>query len=333
MAEYNSANNLLNKVEIPIASEELIAQIRNEELSVIDISVNNARSLQDKQKINASVFLASDLLQAAADEKKDINVAVKDDKGKELYVWSFDGDMLAGSDKKIENICLNLSVDEVMNHKELNEFLRSDKASSSDDNAEGLVIKFDVEGDLPAQTQVRVYVGDILNKADNSGLEENSIIYFYHYNKITGKLDTLPYSSRYKVDKDGYITVNLLHCSDYVILPEEADRSLITSLREQISITPNSFALRVGEKVKLNNRITIKLPSTMELINTLKDETLGSAVGAVAVSYTSLNKDVVTADRDGNLTAKGIGKAIILVDFILYNKKTKTIRITVNVKK
>ena len=44
-------------------------------------------------------------------------------------------------------------------------------------------------------------------------------------------LETVPYGYQAAVDDEGYVTINILHCSSYVIYTKEADASLCLSLR------------------------------------------------------------------------------------------------------
>jgi hypothetical protein len=195
-----------------------------------------------------------------------------------------------------------------------------------DNSAHGLMVTFNHEGDLPVQSSVRIYVGD------KDGLQPGDKVYLYYYNPETGKLETLPYSSGYEVDEEGYITIELLHCSDYVLLPEEADPKVVASLREQISITPASQTLYLDETEAAKVSIKIKLPKTLELVNGFEEETSSSAVGAVKVSYRSSNKNVVTVDKNGELTATGKGTAYIYTKVTLYSGKTKTFVTKITVK-
>ncbi len=91
----------------------------------------------------------------------------------------------------------------------------------------GLVVSFGHHGILPAQARVRIYVGD------QKGVKAGDQVYLYHYNSEAGKLEALPNSTNYKVDEDGYISIDLIHCSDYVILPKEAGGKDVISLADQ----------------------------------------------------------------------------------------------------
>lgn len=321
---------ILNKpldLVIPISSEGLRNEISNDEVESVEISVQINGNILSHENIKANINMSAELLETAAKEKKDIKVVVRDETGMELYSWSFEGNELYNSMYELQDINLSLSIDKVNENTNIEDILNRKNNKNSDNPSEGLVLKFDHEGVLPARAQVKVYVGNLLG---DTGLKSNKKIYLYHFNTTTGKFETLPYSSKYKIDKDGYITMNLLHCSDYVIVNKAVDRSLLSSLRNQISVSVSEVTLYLKGKSKTH--INIKLPVTLENVNSLKDTTSNKAVGAVTISYESTDPDVITVDDKGMITAKATGKATIYVTVKLYSNKTKTFKIELTVK-
>jgi hypothetical protein len=284
--------------------------------------------LVDKNIGQVDVKMASKILEAAKETKKDVSVIVADEKGKEQYSWTFTGSDLTNSDKRIADVNLSLKVEKANDDAGLKELLKNDASNTETENTYGLVVNFNHEGDLPSQASVKIYVGNLVGASSNSGLTENKKVYLYHYNNATGKLETLPYSSAYQVDKEGYITINILHCSDYVILPYQADNSTITSLRSQIKVTPAKKTLQWGK----STTIKIVLPKTLEQVSSLKEQTSNSAIGAVTVSYTSSNKKVASVNSKGKITANGTGTVTITTKLTLYSGKTKTTKTKITVK-
>lgn len=256
---------------------------------------------------------------AAKEAKKDLTVSVVNEEGKENYSWSFTGVDLVNSNQDITEVNLSLEV-KSLEQEELGNLRLRKK------DVKGMVINFNHDGILPAQATVRIYVGNQVS------IEAGDRVYLYHYNRTTGKLETLPYSSRYEVDKYGYITVQILHCSDYVVLSDKAASSIITSLKNQISISPTSKNLYVGGTTDTITNIHISMPPTLQIVDNLEDETTSSAVGAVTVTYRSSNDRVATVDSNGKITAKGKGIAYITTTVKLYNGKTKTVKTTIIVK-
>ncbi|HHV12462.1 MAG TPA: hypothetical protein GXX75_19490 [Clostridiales bacterium] len=313
-------------VNVPVVSDRLINQISSGELSKVDISLSLANELlsgENADKLN--INLSADLLKVAADKRTDVNVAVKDETGKEIYSWSFGGSDLANSTKSLTDVNLSLSVEKVSNDSNLNKLLNNGDSQENINN--GVVVRFNHHGELPGQVSVRIYAGNLMNA------QSGSRIYLYYYNSGTGKLEDLPYNSSYAVDADGYITFQLIHCSDYVLLPKAADSSVVTSLSKQITVTAENKTLYTGKSNHSQTDITVKLPSTLELLPSLKDKTSSSAVGAAVVSFSSENNKVATVNKNGKIIAKGVGTTTIITKVTLYNNETSTFKTRITVKK
>lgn len=187
------------------------------------------------------------------------------------------------------------------------------------------MIDFAHDGVLPAQASVRIYVGN------QEGVTPGTRVYLYHHNKQLGKLETIPYGYQVTVDEDGYITINILQCSDYVILTKEADASQYVSLRKQIKVAPTKINLYMTKSESSSN-IKIKLPLTLEWVSSLDEPTSQSAMGGVTVSFTSSDNKIATVDSEGNITAKAPGEVVIKTTITLYSKKVKTVKTVVKVK-
>ncbi|HKL98908.1 MAG TPA: hypothetical protein VJZ06_03240 [Mobilitalea sp.] len=311
-------------ITIPVSSEELTRRLSESSVSKVNIDVTVPDNLLINENIAGyDILLASDILETAKNTGKDVTVAVKNEKGDEKYSWMFAGDDLANSRTEVSDINMSLEVEKAEDNPELNKLLNT---QNSNDNSNSLVIKFGHHGELPSQAKVRIYVGDL-------GFEEAQTLYLYYFNSETGKLDTLPYSSNYKVDKDGYVAINIIHCSYYVLLPKKADSSKITSLLNQISVTVEESTLYLGKAPYNTTAINLNLPNTLKLVQKLQDDTDKSAVGEVIVAYRSSDSKVAEVDNQGNITAISSGKAVITAKVTLYSGKTKTYKIITTVKK
>jgi beta-xylosidase len=310
-------------VQIPIISESIIEKFKRNNSSEIDISVNIPEEILENAEMNQlNMNMKAELLQLAAESKRDIHVSVKTDSGKELYTWSFLGEDLSNSDKVITDVNLTLTVNQITKET-IGETLFLDGNNGSVNSFDnGFILNFNHEGVLPAQASVRIYVGDLV--------KSNKPIYLYHYNKDTGKLETLPYSSKYIVDKEGYITINLLHCSDYMVLPKKANKSFITPIKNQISITPEKKTLYLRGKNSTN--IQIQLPVTLQWVESMEDRTNSSATGAVTVTFESSNVNVAIVDNKGKIIAKEAGVTIVTTTITLYSKKTVSFKTQIIVK-
>lgn len=268
-----------------------------------------------------STVKASDL-KDAIESGKDYTVSVKDENGEEAYSWTFTKQNLQRADvEALSDIKLGLNVMKLDADEEINNLL-----TRKNENQTGLIIHFEHEGNLPVQASVKIHVGAL-------GVEPDTTVYLYYYNPVTKKLDILPYTSKgYQVDKDGYITINIVHCSDYVILPNKADASTYTGALAQIVLSPAKLTLYTVDTEYGKGKIKVTMPSTLELVKDLKKQTSGTAVGAVTITYKSGNTKVASVDGDGVITAKSKGTAKITATVKLYSGLTKTFTTTVTVK-
>lgn len=310
------------KVTIPVTTPDLMKLLTNSDADAIDITMGIPTALLGSTSTDqASFILASEMLQYAKEKDKDINITISDEKGNERYTWSFDGADLSNSKQVISDINLALDVS-IMNDQQLSQMLKDTKVSG--DYSHSMVIDFAHEGILPSQAKVRIYVGDL------KGIEPGAAIYLYHYNKKTGKLETLPFSSGAVVDEKGYLSLNILHCSDYVILQNNAKANMITSLMAQINLSLSRKTLHLSKDESAY--VKVNLPSTLELVKSTKEKTSSSAIGAVVISYQSNNKKAAVVNKNGVITAKSKGKAIITATIKLYSGKVKKEKMIIYVK-
>lgn len=132
-----------------------------------------------------TVTLPKEVLEAA--KEKDIPLTVNVRKDGKTTTWSFD---------KIDNVSdinLAMTVTNIESIKNLND-------------KDGLVLNFNHSGKLPTNTRVKTYVGDKFKAGDKVALS--------YFNEAK---NTLEETKEYTVDKDGYVTVSINHCSKYVL--------------------------------------------------------------------------------------------------------------------
>ena len=317
-----SDNQGLN-LAIPLSTETVLTQLNKTAEKQIDFAVIIPESIRSNKKVSVDPIIDGELLEKVKELGKDITIKSIDENGNEQYSWTFLGNDLKNSSNSITDVNMSLKVQSLEESTYVEELLKKD---TNNNKAEGLVINFSHEGTLPTQANVKIFVG---NKDEVS---PGSKIYFYHYNHTSNKLDVLPYSTEYYVDKNGFISVNILHCSDYIVLKQEAGRDIITNLEDQINITPSKKTLYFNGDTGQSTKIVIKLPATLELVKSLKTKSSSTAIGTVAVSYKSSNKKVATVNSSGLITAKGKGTTTITVKFMLYNGVTKVINVKVTIK-
>ncbi len=301
------------KVIIPIIKDELLKQIANSEIQNFNIIIK----LPDDALLNpkAKLCIEAWVFKFVKSFKMNLMISIVDKAGKERYTWNLYAKDLINSKNEPTDVNLFLYVNDVNNHEELK------KTLGVGNELQGLVISFGHIGILQSRFNVRIYVGD------QEGMTPGRTIFLYYFNPITGRLETLPYST-YRVDKDGYIIIHILHCSDYVILPVQAAANQITSLLSQITIAPREKTLYVGESTS----IKVELPTTLELIGALTDKPSQTAVGGVVITYQSDNKKVATVNKEGQITAKGVGTCNIITTITLYSGKTKVITTSITIK-
>ncbi len=314
------------KVTVPITSEELLNSLKDKESREVSITVSLPDSIRNHKAVEINILLVKNLLETAREEGKTVIASVAGDNGRVRYSWTFAGDDLKKSGREFADVNLTLERKGVILAKDS---VRISQEAAKDISG-GFAAGFSQEGLLPAQAKVKIYVGDLPGTDGN--IIPGSRIYLYHRNNETGKLETLPYCYQYSVDQEGYIAVDLIHCSDYVMLPQKADNSLITSLLKQISVTADETTLYTGGTGDSTSDIRINLPYSLELVKDLKDRTSSSAIGGVTVTYQSGNKAVASVDSNGRITAQKAGTAKITATVTLYSGKSKKVTMTVTVK-
>jgi len=323
IAEATQKNPL--QVNVLISSEYILEQMKKDGNSGLNIAVIVPDELR-QDNVSSNITVDADILKAAKNAKRNITVTAENNDGHILYSWTFTADNLSRSKKDISDLNISLAVNKADKKTEPGKILNTDK--KADSGAAGLLIDFSQSNVLPAQAQVSIYVKGYID-----GIKENSKVYLYYYNEKTKKLEVLPYSSGYKVDTDGYVTIKLVHCSQYVLLPEKAAKNVQTSLDNQVKVNIVKKTLYVNKKQPSKFALKVTLPSTLEMVSSFAEETSGSAIGAVTVTYKSSNNKVCVVDSKGVVQAKGIGKATITTKITLYYGKTKTFKTQVVVKK
>jgi hypothetical protein len=308
-------------IEIPITSQYVISHMKSNHISEINIEVKMTSVFLSNSNIqHINLNLSAVLLRAAKEAGINVNIFVKDESGKDVYSFYIAGKDLENSKKEISDVNVALTVIKTTNDEVIYKIIKN-----KTNRKEGLKVSFNQQGDMPTQASVRIYVGNFTDKRDKK-------IYVYRYNPDTKKLESLPYSTHYSIDSEGYINLNLLMCSDYVILPKKAESSILVTLLEQIQVTLMKNILYLSESKTAKTNVNVMIPLTLEIVSSLDDKTSSSAVGACEITYTSSNTKIVEVDQNGNVTAEGKGKAYIIVNIKLYNNTSKIIKIQINVK-
>jgi hypothetical protein len=310
---------VITDLQNTLTEQEIQNQITNSTSENVNLVVTLPETADNNASGNAAQVLPAGALQAAEDSGRDLTVTFADQGGNEQYSWTFDHGDLAASENEMTDVDLSLNVSS-MSQSELA------KLGETGDSGSGILLDFAYDGLLPAQASVRIYVGNL------EGITAGSKVYLYHVNEETGKLETLPYSSNYSLDSDGYLTINIVHCSDYAAFSEEVASGQIISLRNQISVVPTKKTLYLGVEGSTTATIEVTLPATLEVVSSLEEKTSQSAVAGVTISYASDNTKVATVDQEGHISAVGKGKTYIITTITLYSGKIKTVKTAITVK-
>lgn len=139
---------------------------------------------------NNQIYNTGNLSVEKVDNKDTITYNYKNKKGKLIYSWVFDKKEISELEK------VNLDMD-----------FESEILSRTVDVEDNMkILSFDHEGLLPNNTHVKVYVGDKYYKQDKVNM--------YYYDD---DIELLRYEDSYVVDNNGYVEIDLKHCSDYLL--------------------------------------------------------------------------------------------------------------------
>nr|WP_274380784.1 CehA/McbA family metallohydrolase [Anaerosporobacter faecicola] len=298
------------EVTIELPSTDIHKQIDKKDINKVQIVVTIPASIQEQEKIIINEMnITKPVISNAKTSKKDIEVMITDEKGTEQYSWLFSGENLKKSNKKVTDVNTAINITTVDQVEKIDDLLA--ESMTKEERETGLVLDFQHSGILPTQASVRIYVGDTMKPGEK--------VYLYYYNEkaTTGtkrkNQARLEATSKvaYKVDKDGYTTVTIKHCSSYVLLPAKANTKVVATLFEQI---------------KAVSKKTIKVKKTADLALTLPVDAEDAKV-----VYVSSNKSVATVNKAGKVTAKKAGKTTITAK-VTINGVTKSYKTTVTVK-
>lgn len=211
-------------VELP--KKELQDTIRNSEGKEVNINVKVPDSISNSDKVNLEeVKLPKEALQAAKDTGKNINVTVNDSRAN-TYSWSFSGKDV--DENKLTDVNLKLEIKRADEDQDVNDKLHADE--------KGIVIDFAHKGDLPTQAAVTI-------DAQSLGFKAGDKVTLYYYNDETGKL--VSQDKAYVVGPDGKVTIEISHCSKYVIKKTTAIKvNKVTGIK----LTSSATAVRISWK-------------------------------------------------------------------------------------
>ncbi|MDU6265552.1 MAG: family 10 glycosylhydrolase [Anaerocolumna aminovalerica] len=206
------------EVEVTLPEKDIIKQLNNspkgESLQttiVIPSKLSNHDNIQF-----TSILVPESVIEAAKLKNKDLIIKVQDEKGK-AYKWTFDSKDLQNS-KATGDINLALEVYRTEDKEDIQKLIDKDTKNKS-----GKVISFFNAGEFPAKAKVKLHIG-------NESKTKAKTVFLYRYNKKTNKLEELK-QSNYKVDRKGYLTLELTNASDYVVLEQKPVDKIVNKLK------------------------------------------------------------------------------------------------------
>jgi len=163
-----------------IDSSDVIDKIKSTESDKVEIKDSSSKTMTKK------VFE-----EAAAGNKQLEFSVMENDKLK--YSWLFDKDIDLDNAKDID-----LHIDVLSANQVSYQTLIGDSTA--------IIIRFAHDGVLPAKATIKIDVGDTYKNGD--------VLYFYFYNSAANAFEE---QKQTVVVEDGYATISITHCSDYII--------------------------------------------------------------------------------------------------------------------
>ena len=272
---YITATGVDGSVSTKLVSFKVIAEINNETTpeEVIDQIINSPDKVVEIEVKNEEMEIDKSIFEAINGTDKEVSFAQEDG-----TVWTFAGKDI--TDENLESIGnIKISVSSIPEEE------NRDQIESLDPGAR--VIHFDYHGILPGKATVKV-------KVDNPDDLMGKDLTFYYFNPETQQAEKV--QGPLSIDKDGYVTVEIEHCSDYFLSEDDTLHiPVITLEKEEIELIE-------GETEQLKVIVT---PEGTE------------------IDYISSNEEVATIDKDGLIEAKSAGSTEIIVKAGEAEKKIK----------
>jgi hypothetical protein len=210
----------------------------------------------------------------------DVTIKIKDADTQQLaYSWTFKGADLAKSTVPVKDVNIAMSVHLTTEVPKVNVITPTNK---------GLVLSFDHSGLLPSVASVKF-------SALEKGFKPGQTLYFYYYNPFTKQIDSLG-KDAYTVDADGNVTVQISHCSDYVLLPKAA---------RNITLDTRTYTMQPKKSYEIGVKLT-------------------GAPGSTIKAYSSTRGVAnVIVLKNGDVRAIGIKPGLTYIMIDVYDSKNK----------
>lgn len=212
------SKDALLEVEMTLPEKDILKELKSSKRETVQITIIIPSILSNHNNLQfTSIVVPDSVFETARLENKDLVIKVQDEKGK-AYKWSFDSEELQRSELKSGDINLSFELLETEEKKEIQKLIDKDTK-----NRKGKIISFSDTSELPANAKIKLHIG-------NESKTKAKTVYLYRYNKTTNKLEELK-QSKYKVDKKGYITLELKDASDYVVLEQKQVDNIVAKVK------------------------------------------------------------------------------------------------------
>ena len=312
-------------LSINISGDTILNEIEKSASKNVSVFVETPKELNSNKNVkNCTLNLGEDILTNAKKSGNNLKISIGDGSSqqKTLYEWTFSKADLKNAEN-LKDLDLSLSIQKPAESKntEAGKIISSLKESNSKVYKQlmnnSIVCSLGDNGELGCEAEIKMYVGDYA--------KQNASYYLYYANPKTNKLEAVPYNSM-KV-KNGYLSVKLKHCSDYIFASKELSADVATPLEKQIK------GIATSKKVEKGKSFTIKpvLPSTLNKVKKIAKED-GAAMDVV-ITYKSSDTTIATVGKNsGKVTGKKKGTCIITTNILLANGAKRTVKTKVTVK-
>lgn len=322
-------SGISNKTKIDfsvnISGEKILQELKKSKAGNVNAFIEIPKELKDNKKVkDCNVILDKDVLKEAKKSGNNLKVAIRDgnDSEKTACEWTFSKKALKNT-KNLKDLDLSLNIQKPKENKntDIGKILNSLKTDNNKTYKQimknSMVCSLGDNGELGCEAEVKMYVGDYA--------KQNVPYYLYYANPKTNKLEEMPCKPM-KV-KNGFLSVKLKHCSDYVWTDKKLSADVATPLQNQIKGIASSKQIEKGKSFTMNP----VLPSTLCQVKKIARK--DGADMQVVITYQSSDKSVATVGKNsGKITGKKKGTCIITTNMLLADGRKRTVKTKVRVK-
>lgn len=189
-----TATNPVN-LSVNLPTESLAQAIANSTTSNVNVNVKlPTQAITNPNVKTAAISLGQAAFAQAKASGKTLTLNVTDQNGNTLYAWTFNG-------TDITDTTLDVNLALTVTSSDQDATIKNALSSAT-----GTVLNFAHNGNLPAKASVKVDVRNYFSAGETA--------YLYYFNPTTQKMESI---GNYTVDENGFITVAITHCSQYVL--------------------------------------------------------------------------------------------------------------------